>query len=86
MHHRVYNTIRKFQLINSPRMEKAAYHSIRMDNVSYNGVFKFSLHREAITKLNVAIAEFRQVGFDFVVTRPTKLLRLIFFLCWQYRK
>lgn len=48
-----------------------------MDNVSYNGVFPFSLHKEAITKLNVAIAGFRQAGFDFVVTGPTK--HLIFF-------
>lgn len=64
---RVFNTIRKFQLINSPRKEKATYHSIRIDNVSYNGVFPFSLHREAVTKLNIAIAVFRQVGFDFVV-------------------
>lgn len=79
---RVYNPIRKFQLISSPRKEKATYHSIRMDNVSYNGVFPFSLHREAITKLNVGAAGFRQAGFDFVVSRPTKLLHLNFFLCW----
>lgn len=83
---RVYNTIRKFQLTNSPRKEKVTYHPIRMGNVSYNGVFPFSLHREAVTKQNLAIAIFRQIGFDFVVTRPTKLLHLIFFLCWQYRK
>lgn len=73
------NTIREFLLINSPRREKSTYHSIRMHNVSYNGVFPFSLHEEATTKLNVAIAGFRQAGFDFVVTRPTKFLHLIFF-------
>lgn len=41
--------------------------------------FQFSLHKEAITKLNVAIAGIRQAGSGFVGTRPTKLLHLIFF-------
>lgn len=32
-----------------------------------------------MTKLNVAIAEIRQVGSGFVSTGPTKLLHLTFF-------
>lgn len=50
-----------------------------MDDVLYNGGFPFSFHREEITKPNVGFAGFRQTGFDFVVTRSTKFLHLIFF-------
>lgn len=73
-----YNPIRKFQLINSARKKKATHHSIRKHRVGC-GFFLFSLHKEAITKLNVAIARTRQAGSGFLGTGLTKALHFIFF-------